>query len=235
MLQIGICDDVLDARFALRCALEQILEVRAIESEIYEFSSGDRLLHWMERQAGRLDLVFLDIEMRGSNGMETAKRLRSLDGNLQLVFVTGHPDYVFEGYTVGALGYLMKPPGAKRLDDILMQALAALHLKASEDFLCRNSDGIYRIPKSSIRYFYSEKRLVTCVTNIKNYIFYARLDEVQQKAGTPFVRIHQRFLVNAAFVDRIDGNTVHIGDQALPISRVYQKDAMIALTRAIIK
>lgn len=234
MLRIGLCDDVKDARFTLRCALERILEVRAVEADIYEFTSGDRLLGWISKHAGELDLIFLDIEMEGSNGMETARQLRSADKNLQIVFVTGHSDFVFEGYSVGALGYLMKPPAHRHLDDILTRAIAALHLAADEVFFCRNSEGVYRIPKSSILYFSSDKRLVTCVAYARSYVFYARLNEVEREVGASFVRIHQRFLVNAAAVNRIDTDTVQIDGQALPISRAYQKEAMLALTRAML-
>ena len=236
MLQIGICDDVRDARFELRCALERILEARAIEAWLYEFTSGDRLLSWMTKNTGKLDLIFLDIEMEGKNGMETAKLLRGADKNLQLVFVTGHPDFVFEGYTVGALGYLMKPTESERLGDILTRAISALHLGASEDFVCRNSEGTYRISKAAILFFSSEKRIITCVTNMRNYAFYAKLDDVEREIGTPFIRIHQRYLINAAAVERIERDVVYIyGGQKLPISRTCQKEAMLALTRAMLK
>lgn len=234
MLRIGICDDVYEMRFMLRYKLERILEARSIESELFEFSSGDRLLGWFSRHAGELDLIFLDIEMKGSNGMETASHLRNMDKNLQMAFVTAHPDYVFDGYSVGALGYLMKPVTDNQLDDTLTRAMAALYLNAEDDFLCRSSGRLYRIPKSSIKYFFSEKRLVTCVADARNYAFYARLDEVAEDAGKRFVRIHQRYLVNASAVEQINKNGLQIGKDTLPISRAYQEKAMLELTRAML-
>ena len=89
MLRIGICDDSADARIALRAALERALDRRKGEGTFFEFSSGEGLLRWMEKHAGELDLVFLDIEMGELDGMETARRLRLADEGLQLVFVTG--------------------------------------------------------------------------------------------------------------------------------------------------
>lgn len=234
MLRIGICDDEQDMRFELRYKLERILEARAVDCELYEFSSGDRLMAWYGKHAGTLDLLFLDIEMDGSNGMETAKKLRADDKSLQMVFVTGHPDYVFDGYAVGALGYLMKPSSADELEEILTRAMAALHMGAEDVFLCRNGEGTYRISKASILYFSSEKRQVTCVTRTRSYTFYAKLDDVGEEVGRGFVRIHQRYLANAAAVERIGGNEVRIGDAALPVSRAYQKEAMLALTRALL-
>ena len=73
MLRIGICDDSAEARLSLHAMLERLLEKRAVESRIYEFSSGEGLLGWMEKHTGEVDLVFLDIEMGGMNGMEAAK------------------------------------------------------------------------------------------------------------------------------------------------------------------
>ena len=125
MLQIGICDDARESRFQLRVLLERALEGRSAPARLLEFSSGDALLGWMDRHAGELDLVFLDIEMEGTNGMDTARALREADQSLQLVFVTGYSDYVFDGYEVGALGYLLKPAGAEELEKVLTRALTA--------------------------------------------------------------------------------------------------------------
>ena len=60
------------------------------------------------------------------DGMETARRLRAADAGLQLVFVTGYAEHVFDGYSVGALGYLLKPPKAEQLEEVLDRAQAAL-------------------------------------------------------------------------------------------------------------
>ena len=132
MLRIGICDDVYDARLVLRSALERILERRHVEGRFFEFSSGEGLLRWLESHAGELDLVFLDMEMGELDGMETARRLRALDVGLQLVFVTGYADHVFDGYSVGALGYLLKPPGAEQLEEVLDRAAAVDRVEGSE-------------------------------------------------------------------------------------------------------
>lgn len=232
MVRIGICDDMQEMRFTLRAALERLLEGRTVEHQIYEFSSGDGLLAWFAKHGTELDLVFLDIEMEGTDGMDTARRLRAADPNLQMVFVTGYTDYVFDGYTVGALGYLLKPAKPKQLEDVLVRALAAMHLNADEVYLCSNNEGMYRIPKRSISYFFSDKRQVTCVAGQARYTFYARLDEVEQEVGAGFVRIHQRYLVNAAAVEHLAAGSVTVGGETLPISRAYQQAAMLAITRA---
>ncbi len=232
MLRIGICDDSADVRVKLQALLERLLEHRGIQHQFYAFSSGETLLKWMQKHTGELDLIFLDIEMDGINGMETAKQLRADDESLQLVFVTGFADYVFDGYAVGALGYLLKPPKADQLEAVLSRALTSLQQQEPALFFCRIGDTHYRIRRDAILYFASERRLVACVTKSRSYSFYGKLDEVAEQMGADFVRIHQRYLVRAAAVDRVDGAEVHLGEQTLPISRAHQHSALMALTRA---
>lgn len=231
MLRIGICDDSADARIALRAALERALERRRSgEASFFEFSSGEGLLRWMEKHAGELDLVFLDIEMGELDGMETARRLREADEGLGLVFVTGYTDYVFDGYSVGALGYLMKPPRADQLDGVLDRAAEA-RLR-DEAFLCRSGETLYRIPKKTILYFTSDRRQVTCVSAARTCTFYGKLDEVEREVGEGFVRVHQRYLVRAGAVDRMEGTQVFVGEEALPVSRACRSAALAALARS---
>ncbi len=235
MLRIGICDDVYDARTALRSAVERALERRHTQGQFREFSSGEGLLRWMENHAGELDLVLLDVERGELNGLETARRLRAADEGLQLVFVTGYADYVFDGYGVGALGYLMKPVKPEQLSDVLERCVRALDREGGRSFLCRSGDTTYRIPRRNILYFCSDRRQVTCVTAGKNYTFYGKLDQVERDVGEGFVRIHQRYLVRAAAVDRVTGGEVCLGQTALPVSRTYQHTALVALTRAALE
>ncbi len=237
MLRIGICDDSADARVALRAALERALERRrsGADTSFFEFSSGEGLLRWLVSHAGELDLVFLDIEMGELNGMETARRLREADEGLLLVFVTGYTDYVFDGYSVGALGYLMKPPKPDQLDGVLDRAAEARLREGDQAFLCRSGETLYRIPKKSILYFASDRRQVTCVSAVRTYTFYGKLDDVERDVGESFVRVHQRYLVRTAAVERMEGSQVFVGGEALPVSRACRSAALAALARTALE
>lgn len=233
MLRIGICDDISDARLALQSALERVLEPQRREAQFFAFSSGEGLLQWLAHHAGELDLVFLDIEMGQLDGMETARRLRADDPDLQLVFVTGYAEYVFDGYSVGALGYLLKPPKPEQIEDILNRAQTALCRGMEHTFVCRNGDTHYRILVGRILYFFSDRRKVTCVTPEREYTFYSKLDQVAAEVGGGFVRLHQRYLARAAAVERVEGSEAVLADGTrLPISRACFADALLALTRA---
>ena len=233
MLRIGICDDLADARLVLRSALERILENKKIQGQFFEFSSGETLLRWYDHHAGELDVVFLDMELHELDGMETARRLRAADAGLQLVFVTGYADHVFDGYSVGALGYLMKPPKQEQLAQVLDRIQTALVRDLDRAYICRSGDTHYRVPIANILYFASDRRQVQCVTEGRTYTFYGKLDAVAAEVGDGFVRIHQRYLVRAGAVDRMEGGEVVLRDgRRLPVSRSCQQSALLALTRA---
>ena len=233
MLRIGICDDLADARLVLRSALERILEARKIQGQFFEFSSGETLLRWYDHHAGELDIIFLDMELHELDGMETARQLRAADAGLQLAFVTGYADHVFDGYSVRALGYLMKPPRQEQLEAVLDRAQAALVRELDRAYVCRNGATHYRIPISNILYFASDRRQVQCITQGQTYTFYGKLDAVAAEVGAEFIRIHQRYLVRAGAVDRIEGSELVLrSGERLPVSRSCQRTALAALARA---
>ena len=89
MLRIGICDDQLNARDALRFELEKILRDKS-EQIVYEFSTGASAVRWLEKHPGEIDLLFLDVEMDGISGMDAAAQIRNFDKEICLVFVTGY-------------------------------------------------------------------------------------------------------------------------------------------------
>lgn len=232
MIRIGICDDIYDARMQLRTALERVLENRGLQSSFVEFPSGERILRWLVSHRGELDVLFLDIKMSGIDGMETAEKIRKADDDLELVFVTSYSDRVFDGYSVGALAYLMKPAKGSRLEPLVDRILSKLSQNENSTYFCKYGDVTYRIPYKKILYFYSERRTVTCVTAEREYLFYDKLDQVASRLGKQFVRIHQRYLVYAPAVERITANEVYIGNKALPVSRSCREAALIALTCA---
>ena len=95
--------------------------------------------------------------------MEAARQIRQFNESPLIVFVTGFADFVFEGYQVRALDYLLKPVEETRLEAVLSSARKAL-AQSEEDYLCiRNAEGIYRIRRNEILYCYSDRRKVSVV------------------------------------------------------------------------
>ena len=238
MLRIGICDDQLNARDVLRFELEKILRDES-EQIVYEFSTCASAVRWLEKHPGEIDLLFLDVEMDGISGMDAAAQIRNFDKEICLVFVTGYTDYVFDGYKVNALDYVIKPASAKKLFDVLKRVREQLSDKYDKTFSFKNPEGTYRLPLSNIAYFYSDKRKVNIVCTSRerslSYSFYGKLDEVEAKLSHAFVRIHQRYLVNPAHVERIGSENITIAGACLPMSRALKESAAVKLAKAMLE
>lgn len=238
MLRIGICDDKTEARDALRFQLEKVLwEDR--EQIVYEFSTGESAVGWLKKHPGEIDLLFLDVEMRGISGMEAAEQIREFDKDLCIVFVTGYADYVFDGYKVNALDYCLKPVEAGRLEEVLTRVRGQIFDSREKNFVFKNPEGSYRLSLEAISYFYSDKRKVNVVLRGKGeadaYSFYGKLDKVEEQLSGIFVRIHQRYLVNPEHVSHIGGESVIVDDQKLPMSRNMKEEARAKLARAMLE
>lgn len=233
MLRIAICDDEPEARDALRFQLEKTL-IEQTEEVVYEFCAGTNAVSWLRKHPGEVDLFFLDVEMDNMDGMEAARQIREFDGNIMIVFLTGYADHVFDGYSVGALDYILKPVTVQRLMELLHRVRVKLEQEENLSFSFKNADGTWRFPLQEILYFYSDRRKVSLVTKDKEYTFYAKLDEIGKRLDGQFVRIHQRFLVNPSRVDYLGRDTVTVGGRELPCSRNYREQAAKRIARAML-
>ena len=236
MLRIAICDDEETARDALRIQLEKCMD-ETIDEIVYEFSNGRTCASWLAAHPGEVDLLFLDVEMGQESGMDTAKKIRTFDRGLQIVFVTGYTDYVFDGYQVDALDYLIKPASAEKLKEVLRRAENIFAPQTEKFFVLKNAEGIYRLPYENILYFFSDRRYINLVTCTKTYTFYGKLNDIEKQVKKNFIRIHQRYLVNSDKITCLGSDYVTVDNPAgekLPISRACRKDAASRLARALL-
>lgn len=235
MLRIGICDDDVSARDLLHATLDRELDEQT-EQIVYEFSGGTSAVKWLVSHPGEIDLLFLDVEMPGQNGVETARAIRRFDREIMLVFLTGYRDYIFDGYQVEALDFILKPLDHEQAKRILGRVRTRLSEREHQHFVFKNTDGTYRLPLSQIQYFYSERRLVTLVAGDgREYPFYARLNALAGQLAADFVRIHQRYLVNPQYVSHYRPDRVEIGTVSLPISRALKAQAGRELAQHLLR
>ena len=117
-MRIAICDDEKNIRELIGNKVAK----QYPEADIVFFQSGEELL----LSDKHVDILFLDIQMSGKNGMETARELRKKDKSVILIFVTAVEEYVFQAFDVGAFHYIVKPIDDEKFKDVLLRAVEEL-------------------------------------------------------------------------------------------------------------
>lgn len=233
-MRIAVCDDEKNLRRDLRRLVEIHMELKGIPCEIVEYESGERLLE--EGEADKTDILFLDIEMPGKGGMETARLLRSYGKKMMIIFVTAYPDFVFQGYEVQAFHYILKPYQEKKIKEVLDRALDAIDTMQEQYFVIEQKSGVQRLPLSGIVCFYSDRRNICAVDKTeKQTVFYGKLDEIQQKMPGFFQRVHNRYLVNMNYVSKIEGNHCICRGVEIPVSRTYKQELAVAFAQRMLQ
>lgn len=175
------------------------------------------------------DILLLDIEMPGMDGVQLARQIRRENEAVQIVFITGYSDYIAEGYDVAALHYLMKPVHREKLFEVLDRA--AEKLKKNERVLLLDLSGeLVRVPLYEIRYLEVRQNYVT-VHAKQDYTVRKTLGEFEKELDDLFFRAGRSFLVNLTAVSRVTKQEVYLSDgSVIPLPRgQYER-----LNRAII-
>jgi len=165
------------------------------------------------------DILLLDIEMGAINGVELAKTIRAENDAVQMVFITGFPDFIAEGYEVSALHYLMKPVDRDKLFSVLDRAAANLE-KAERRLRVTFERRTDYVPFSKILYLEAQKQYVRIVTEGEEYRMKASLAETAAQLDEFFFPCQRSFIVNLRHVARILPDRVILKNGAeVPISR----------------
>ena len=233
MVKIGICDDEPEMRKPLRQILEQVLQLQGVEYLISESESGEELTAGIS--CLDIDILFLDIEMRSLDGIETAKLLRRKGMKGIIIFVTAYPDFVFQGYEVHAFHYILKPYRKEKIEEVLRQALHELDLSKEQYFVIEQKARVIRIPLSQTIAFQSDRRKVEALLEEDFVAFYGRIDEVCRELPSCFIRIHNRYIVNLNYVTTLEKDRCILGRRSFPVSRAFRQELETAFARAMLK
>lgn len=235
MLNIAICDDEIKQRFLLKSTIEIELKAEDTKYNIFQFPSGEKLLNNLYCDKNSLDIIFLDVEMNELNGIETAKKIRELNENVVIIFITGFSDYVFDGYEVKALNYIVKPYKPEKIATVLKDAIKQIYGLEEKYFVIKSEGSLFKVLITDILYFRSDRRKISVVTKYKNYEFYGKISNIEDQFGKEFIRTHQRYLVNLNQIAAVQDNFVIINNENLPISRQRHKDVMMAFAKQLLK
>lgn len=233
MVKIGICDDEPEMRKPLRQILEQVLQLQGVEYLISESESGEELTAGIS--CLDIDILFLDIEMRSLDGIETAKLLRRKGMKGIIIFVTAYPDFVFQGYEVHAFHYILKPYRKEKIEEVLRQALHELDLSKERYFVIEQKARVIRIPLNQTIAFQSDRRKVEALLEEDFVAFYGRIDEVYRELPSCFIRIHNRYIVNLNYVTTLEKDRCILGSRSFPVSRAFRQELETAFARAMLK
>lgn len=233
MIHILICDDEKALRSDLKKITQTCLQLKGLNYRISEFSSGEELLgDFQEKQDQQI--LFLDIEMSGISGMETARQLRRRDASLIIIFVTSYPDFVFQGYEVKALNYILKPYDRKKIELVLDDAIESLDAQIDSCFLLEQRGSMIRLPFKDIHYFFSRRHEVFVITSDGEFSFYGKLNDLPPRLPDCFVRIHSRYLINLQHLKSLSKDQAVMDKDTLPVSRSCKQEAFAAYARYLL-
>ncbi|MBQ6091075.1 MAG: response regulator transcription factor [Lachnospiraceae bacterium] len=230
VFKVAVCDD--DQRFTSSFIrfIQNTAAGRTLDLEFSEYYSGESILDSIG-YGMKFDLIFLDMELKGLNGIETAERLRERDTNVLLVFCTGKVSPSPESFKASPYRYLLKTFSNEQLELEINSILKKLVNNNQRMFLPgKNKDEIIRVYVQNVLYLENSRRgstayiLEPTLAEERSIPISSKLDNIE-KEYPDFVRIHRSYLVNINHVDRVDIDKVVLDNNTeLSVSRPYRKE-----------
>ena len=208
-MRIAICDDEKNIRELIANKVAK----QYPGAEIIFFQSGEELLLSNES----MDILFLDIQMSGIDGMETARELRKKDKSVILIFVTAVEEYVFQAFDVGAFNYIVKPIDDGKFSDVLHRAVDEWSLQninekePEERYVLINNSGVHtKVILDEIVYAEVFNRKVVIHRLDGEIEYYGKMSDLESLAGDSFFRPHRAYLINFKHVEKYDATTIYL-------------------------
>ena len=231
MINIGICEDELHYRVNIKDMLGDILSTYSINYKIYEFSSGEESLSNYPKD---LDILIMDIQMKIINGMDTARKIREFDQNLEIIFMTSFSEFMQEGYEVKAYRYILKPISERKISRNILPCINEIMKKKNNYLTINVKNYVDRIKIDSIVYIETDRPNILIYTNDNKYttkMSISKIDKILREHG--FFRCHNSYIVNLKLVESMNSNTLKIGEKYIPISKYRVKELKLALTNIL--
>lgn len=197
-----------------------------------KFSNALAALEYLENH--KTDLLFLDIEMPGLNGLQLAAKLPK---QCLVIFTTAYPQYAVKSYELDAIDYLVKPIDSSRLEKAIRKAALYQNLLSektvkstvewkTDDFIFIQSDRrTYKVDFNDVIYIEALKDYVVIYTNTQKLITAMNLKTMYQKLPIEkFIRISKSFIVNLDLVTSFDNHQVYIKELDIPMGEIYRND-----------
>lgn len=229
------------------CIVEDEKEYYEVIKSYIEKSAGshyrDYNISWVmdgldlvDEYKSQYDIIFLDIQMKHMNGMEAAEKIRAIDPNVVIIFITSTVQYAVQGYTVDALGYVLKPVPYVAFEKLFEKAVERVKAKQQKVYIrVAVEDKQLKLDSDSITYIESQRNNVVIHCSERDYITIGplkRFEEMLEPHG--FSKCHNAYLVNLSKVEAVQkGEIILTSGEVLPISRARKKEFMMELTNDI--
>ncbi len=228
MLRVAIVEDEKEQSDALVKSLKTFGEETGNEFHPTLFNNA---ITFLEDYKAVYDIVFLDIKMPYMDGFEASKKLRELDKNVPLIFVTSLSQYAVKGYDVGAVGYILKPIDYYSLKLSLVRCLEKINVSKDEEFIFTVKGRVIKIKYKDIVYFeIIAHSLIIHTVGGETYTLYKALSEIEKELSNrkEFVRSNSCYIINLQHVTKIKGYTTYINGEELSVSHPRKRTLLQA-------
>ena len=221
MLRCAIVEDSPRELEHLKECLARYSAERDIPLETTAFGDAASFL---EHYRADYDIVFMDIELPGINGIETSHQLRAADPVVALVFITNMEQYAINGYEVDALDFVIKPINYYRFSSMMLRALRILPVRDEKEVILQAAGTIRRMRISQIYYVEIQDHLLLYHTDMGRIEAWGKLSDVEAELDTyNFARCSSSHLVNMQHITSVSEAEVIVCSTKLPISQRKRK------------
>lgn len=220
MINIAICDDSEEDLKIISTFVSKSIEELNIAFKIAAFNEGQDLIEHMRSGKENFDIVFLDIYMKASQGINIAKEIREFDKECKIIFITCSHEHAIDSYEVRAVYYILKPINEEKLNIAIKLAIEELN-KENKHIVIMNKKGSYKILYKDILYAESKARIINIYLKSQEVItFYSKLEDFLQKLQDErFLQSHKSFIVNMDHILRIEDKLIFMVNKTnIPIS-----------------
>lgn len=222
LIKIAICEDKKEQQELLKIYIDQIFEGLSVKYKLEIFNSGEELL---ENYSKDTDVLLLDIQMGQINGIDTARKIRTLDDKVEIIFITSLIEYALEGYEVRAYRYLIKPVKYENLKENIINCIKEVDIK-NKYIMVKEQGNQIKLDINEITYIEVQKETTTIHTLNKLYKTKGTMNNIEKEIDcSRFFRCHKSFLVNLEHVKSIKQYVAILeNSEEVPVSRYRFKE-----------
>ncbi len=227
MIRVALVDDDACDRQSLREYLERYAREHNAVIQVKEFSDGDEII---EKYAANYDMVLMDVVMNYMDGIQAAERIRDMDGEVLILFISNKPQFAWKGYDVEALDYLLKPITYRDFTLRMDRAMARLRRRSPKYLTVPVKGGVQKLNAQELYYVEVQDHDLVFHTASGNFSSKGTLSEIERRLDlNSFFRCNKCYLINLGQVQSIQGCDVVVGGDSLQVSRAKKKALMDAL------